>query len=217
MPESCMVATTGCLLIDDFSPGSPALSRLSVYRALPGVQTSAFDAGRADRVWERLQADFQAVRANCGAAAALGIGTGCVAALALAAQLPMDRLVLIDPRISVRDAGIFSFHSFGKRCGDRGSMLAQLRRLARYAARNLSLCVADILVVEHAPFPDGAPALPARLPHCRVARLCVSLPEEAERFRKCENEEKQLITRFLRRGELPKSLAEKSEMCIIYG
>ena len=29
--------------------------------------------------------------------------------------------------------------------------------------------------------------------------------------------EKQAITRFLKTGELPKSLAENPEMCIIYG
>ena len=218
MPGSCPEAATGCLLIDDLAPGRPALSRLSAFHDLPGVQTSLFDADRTDRIWDRLQEDFQAVRANCGASAALGVGTGCIAAVALAAQLPMDRLVLIDPLFTVRDAGPIPFRPLGKRRTDQAVRLRQLRRLARYAARNLSLCVADMLVVEHAFDPDDAPSpLPARLPHCRVARLCVPPLEGSERFRNCENEEKQRISRFLSRGELPKSLAENSEMCIIYG
>ena len=148
-------------------------------------------------LWDRLRAELQAVRSGCDICGIVARGTGCAAALALAEQLPVDRLVLYAPRLTIpRDEG------------------RQTRRMAAYARRNLSLCVADTLIIDHGRTP---PRLSGWSAHCRVSRLLLPGGEGDKLYTIREIVSKMAVSCFLHTGELPKTLAQNPEMCIIDG
>lgn len=199
----------GCLVIDDPLAGEGTLPGLSSFVDAARLRVAPFRWREAAEVHGALQNALHALRQACPSTVVAARGLGCGAALALAAQLPVERLALIEPRVALP-----------KRIETHmpASLGRQLRRLCLFARRNLSLCVCDALIVE-GPRARQARAL-ARAglgAHCRVLRLeamgvCDKLL--------CPNGEfdvKEAVSRFLWRGELPKSLAENPEMCIIYG
>lgn len=188
----------GCLLIDDpLGPVGALEDTARVLRA-NGARTEAFSWDGAGRLYPSLQRAYQRIRRDDATSGMVAIGAGCDCALALSCQLPADRLVLIEP-VAWR-AG-----------GDRAR---QLRRIRAFARRNAAFCVSDVLVV---PGPHTTEKLLHRLAHdLGGARL--ALLQSAEEMWSNRKEVLNLgIFRFLRDGVLPKSLAENSEMCIIYG
>ena len=181
--------TVGCLLIDDPTSGENRLSGLS---ALDGIAPGPLTGRRGRRPLPALQTPLQRVRREYGAAACWPVGTGCVAALALAEQLPVERLALIEAR--------------------RREPAPRHRPNGALCPRNLSLCVSDALIVEAATRGAGADRAGA----CQASgRLC--LRDRANCIQFVKMTLKTAIFAFLRTGELPKSLAENPEMCIIYG
>lgn len=190
----------GCVVIDD--PGSGGRG-LSGFCRANGLRAYPCDWSGAERPLSLLQGLLQRARGECGAAAILARERGCGAALALAEQLPVERLALIEPEASLNR----------RRVG-----LGPIDRLDAFARRNLSLCVSDALVIERA---DSRGARRLRsggfCAHARLARLAFDVESDKELYTICENTLKSAITHFLRAGEWPKNLAENAEMCIIDG
>ena len=90
-------------------------------------------------------------------------------------------------------------------------------RIARYAARNLSLCVSGTLIAARADDRDARIIARALGANCRVFRVNIPGETVPEMETICENGLKRAITDFLRGEELSKDLAQNPEMCIIYG
>lgn len=186
----------GCLYIDEIASGARAASGPSLFMALDGEARRLEDVG--PNLWERLQFALQAVRGRCDICGVVARGTGCAAALALSEQLPVDRLVLWTPRLSI----------------PRGVGFGQARRLAAYARRNLALCVSDTMIVDE-DRPGGQ--LAGWSACCRVGRLRLPGGTEDKLYTIREIASKTAVLRFLHTGELPKTLAQNPEMCIIDG
>lgn len=189
----------GCLIIDDPMSGENWLSGLS----LPaGLRAYPFAWRTGEGLLSSLQTLLQRARSECGTASILARGAGCAAALALAEQLPVERLALIEPTF--------------RPCAPK--VLAKpLGRIARYAARNLSLCVSDALIASREDQREAMRIARALSANCRVCRLDIPGETVPEMETICENWLKRAITDFLRGEELPKDLAQNPEMCIIYG
>ena len=190
----------GCLMIDDPGLGENALSELFSEE----IEAYAFDWKARESPLPALQDLLQAARRDCGEAAILARGLGCGAALALAEQLPVERLALIDP------APALTFQWIGSQ------KLNPVWRLNAYARRNLSLCVAEALVVEDEAA-RGFRRLSEGAPQARLNRLALRGETGEKMYTFCENHLKKAITHFLRGKEWRKELAENEEMCIIYG
>lgn len=145
----------------------------------------------------------------------MAAGTGCAPALALACQLPVEKLVLIDPAAPVR----LSLRSRGHAGAEARRRDRALRRLAAFARRNLPLCVSDVLIVGHG-VENGEDALRRAYGNpvnCRVRRLVVPGESDKDLYTIREFAVKAAISRFLHPIESSKPLAENPEMCIIYG
>ncbi len=177
----------GCLMIDDPVPGEHRLSGLS----LPdGLRPYPFQWRTGETPLPGLQALLHRARSQCGAACVLARGAGCLAALALAEQLPVERLALIRP----------------------AALTGRMRRLSGYALRNLALCVSDALIV------DGADARLARRlerglsANGRVERLPPPDKTGPDLCTICENRLRNAVFAFLRGEDLPKDLAKTPEM-----
>jgi len=203
--------TLGCLFIDDLSRRHGRLRP----PVIPGVEVRVFCCTDPRDLWDRLQTDLQVVRAERGGCAVVASGTGCAAALALACQLPVDKLALIDPVAPDRP----SLRRIPAEPPDAAALRRVLRRLAAFARRNLPLCVCDLLIVEHGPGPGGggmrrAYGAPV---NCRTQTLLLPEHSGRELYTIREFEVKEAISRFLHPTEATKPLAENSEMCIIYG
>ena len=193
-------AAVGCLCIDAITSGSEHASGRFIVPGSESLRAVGFVPENGEGLWDGLRTAYQRMRSGCGLVAVAARGTGCAAALALAEQLPVDRLALVDPALSL------------PRGADRRGEAA---RLCAFARRNLSLVACDVLAVQ-----TGASAALRRAwfsPRCRLTWLSCPGEGDGEMYRKREIEVKQAISCFLQTGELPKSLAENPEMCIIYG
>lgn len=199
MPENGATAV-GCLVIDDPMSGENWLSGLS----LPaGLRAYPFDWGAGEGPLAALQTLLQRARSECGAASILARGAGCAAALALAEQLPVERLALVSPRfMSLRAPK---------------ALARPFNRISLFAAQNLSLCVSDALIASRKRDRDARRIARALSANCRVLRLDIPGESTPKMETICENRLKRAITDFLRGEELPKDLAQNPEMCIIYG
>ena len=195
MKTSCEI---GCLIIDEPLQPVGALKPLAQALHQAGIRTAEFVPRDPRRLHLALQNAYQQVRRDDAVNGIVALGSGCDCALALASQLPTDRLALLEP---------LNWRS-------EGELGRQLGRVRRYARRGAAFCVSDVLIL---PGPCTDPDLPERLRRAlcnsRVALLEVpdpAAPEGKELI-------KTAILHFLRHGVLPKSLAENPEMCIIYG
>lgn len=170
-----------CLLIEDPLSGGLRLSGLCAFLSGRGVWAKRFSYAGVTRLREAMQEQLQALR-RCGEASVVAEGAGCGAALALAEQLPVERLVLIEP-------------GWTGRTGEAGGLRAQLARMERFARNNLCLCVSDTLIVGGEGFLN-----PDRMsPFGRLRCLPGWKNAAAQDFYG--------LFRFLTAGELPKSLA----------
>lgn len=208
-----MRETVGCLFIGDIASDGSGQEGGAWARDVPGVDVRVFHCVQPRGLWSALQGALYEVRRERGEAAIMAVGTGCAGALALACQLPVEKLVLIEPSLPGRAS------KTGPDCALARQTRRMARRLAAYARRNLPLCVSDILTVECRRDDDGG--IPRRLfgnpVNCRVSRLLLRGGSAKELYTIREFEVKEAISRFLHPVEAPKPLAEKSEMCIIYG
>ena len=208
MSAAQLRAGTGCLCIGEITSGTSDPSGCFPFMELPGIEALPFRCPEGAELWDALRIALQELRSRRAVACILARGTGCAAALALAEQLPVDRLVLMEPimNLSGRD---MPWHPSDAR-------LRQARKLAGFARRNLSLCVSDTLIVESDLHTDAS-RLGGLSAHCRVCRLKIGGKRGNKLYTIREIDVKQAISCFLRAGELPKPLAENPEMCIIYG
>ena len=185
------IKAVGCILIDDPMSGESVLSGLS----FPAdIAARPFDWRARQRPLPGLQALLHAVRQEFSAASLLARGVGCALALALAEQLPVERLALIEPRFATIQSPW------------------RLRRLSAYAARNLALCVSDCLILEAAPTRQGRRIARGLSFSGRVTRLDLPAKTGAELYTICEKRVQEAIFAFLRGEEFPKNLAENREM-----
>ena len=187
----------GCLLIGDLVFEPDALAGWQAFLSERGAAVESFRPGTGD-VHLSLQRAYQRVRREDGISAILAAGSGCDLAVALAGQLPVDRLALLNPL----------------EWQGRGGLSGSLDRIRRYAWRGADFCVADILLLPglHTP-----PELPERWRR-ELRNSRVHLWEPAEELWTNRKEVLKLtVLQFLLGGKPPKSLAENAEMCIIYG
>ena len=187
----------GCLLIGDLLFEPEALSDWLSFLSEKGLCAEAFRPGEGE-LHLSLQRAYQRVRQEDGLSMILAAGSGCDCALALAGQLPVDRLALIHP---------LDWRA-------RGGRAAALNRVRRYARRGASFCVADVLML---PGLHTAPGLVRQWEKalCNSRVTCSETTEDMWTNRK--EVIKLAVYRFLMEGLPPKSLAQNSEMCIIYG
>lgn len=184
-----------CLLIDDSVETHPGLSGWADAMRRAGLRAGLFRCDGSADVYDRLQTAYQTLRAG-GPGAVLGVGPGGAAALALAAHLPVARLVLIDVDLKWRGAA---------------------NRLTRFASSNAALCVSDVLVAAGDDAARQWRLARRMLPNARLSGLACRGGCGKYLKTDCENVLPDAVTAFLRFGELPKNLAENAEMCIIYG
>ena len=191
-------AQAGCLVIDDAMSGTAKPSGHCGLKKT-GILVRGFVPKANTNVWEELREAYYQLRRRSEVYTIAARGTGCWLALALAEQLPVNRLMLVSPATGLRSVPPALRRSLSGICG--------------YARRNLSLCVSEILVLD---------SRQEDLINC-FRRLCASrgglvgvlISEKCTRsgFADLVN----AASCFLLAGELPKSLAENPEMCIIYG
>jgi len=204
----------GCLYVDGSLFDQYVRDGSDLVSDIPGVEVFPFHCANIRVLWDRLQSALQDLRVEWGAAAAIAVGTGCAPALALACQLPVEKLVLIDPSAPARLP-----RRRGHEAPDDGQRVRALRRLAAFARRNLPLCVSDMLIVGHGA-ESGEDALRRAYGNpvnCRVNRLDVRGKTDKDLYTIREIAVKAAISRFLNPIESSKLLAENPEMCIIYG
>lgn len=205
----------GCLVIDNLRPGENSLSGLL---SACGARPFGYEWRPGAPLMDQLRTLLHRARVECGAASILARGTGCGAALALAEQLPVERLALIEPGEALRP--FRSAHAMGATRAT-GVLCAsdrrQLCRINAFARRNLSLCVSDTLVIE-GERSDGWRRLDegGLSAHSRLYRLAIDAESGEIMYTNCENALKRAIIAFLCAGDLPKDLAENREMCITY-
>lgn len=208
-----------CLYIDGAGLGLKSPDATTWAFGLPDVEMRPFRCTDARGLWDQLQSALQRLDARRGGRAIMAVGEGCAAALALASQLPVARIVLIDPAVPVRGRWRRDHRPFPGKDSKAEGVLRTVRRLAGFARRNLPLCVSDLLIVEHGRGAGrrggiGAYGEPV---NCRAACLLLDGESAKDLYTIREFAVKEAISRFLHTGEVPKPLAENSEMCIIYG
>lgn len=204
----------GCLYVDGNLFDRPGRDGDALVSGIPGVKAYPFYCANVRDLWDRLQGALFDLRAEWGAAAAIAVGTGCAPVLALACQLPVEKLVLIDPVAPTR-ASRRKEHD----ASEDGPRFRALRRLAAFARRNLPLCVSDMLIVSHGA-ESGVDAMRRAYGNpvnCRVNRLDTQGKSDKDLYIIREFAMKEAISRFLRPTDSSKPLAENPEMCIIYG
>ena len=186
----------GCLLIDDPLYAIDGLAGTAQALVRCGVRTEVFRWDGATGLHLALQRAYQRVRRDGSLTGIVAMGAGCECALALACQLPADRLVLLEPM----------------RAQGAGATARQLRRIRSFARRNAAFCVADVLAV---PGPHTDADVLRRLEGDLNGRMTL-LRARVELWTNRKEVLNLGIFHFLRDGVLPKSLAENPEMCIIY-
>jgi len=196
--------TIGCLMIEDLSSGGQKLSGLSVFLEKMGVHTELFRWDGREDIHVRLQNAFFQVRSENSKACIAACGAGILGAVALAVQLPVERMVFIEG------------HSSGQ--SEKKLIHRQVSRLYRFSRRNAAFCISDILRILPAGEDSGKAvrATMKGLVNCRIDTMDIC---ERAGNKICPNGEhlpEMPIYRFLTAGEIAKSLAENSEMCIIY-
>lgn len=186
----------GCILIDDPMSGERLLSGLSLP---PRVRAFPCEWRAESEFMPALQTLLQRVRKEFCGAAILAFGAGCMAALALAEQLPVERLALVEPASCQRRMGV------------------PARRVAGFAMRNLALCVSDALVTASPPARLAQRIARGIGVHGRSALLYSPGESGPELYINREKFANDAVTGFLLDGVFPKELAQNPEMCIIYG
>lgn len=188
----------GCLLIGDGLFEPDALDGWDQYLNERGVRAEVFRwPGPAD-LHMSLQRAYQRVRRDGAVNAIVAAGSGCDCALALASQLPADRLALLCPAD----------------WSGNGGLAKPLGRIRRYALRGAAFCVADVLLLPGMHTPERLIERWRRaLCGCRVNVVCPG----GDMWTNRKEVLKLGVFRFLCDGITPKSLAENPEMCIIYG
>ena len=186
----------GCLLIDDPLYGGGGLNDLHDALMRQGVRTERFAWDRSSPLHPSLQRAYQRVRRDDAVNAIAAMGAGCDCALALACQLPADRLVLLEP--------------MDWRC----EAAREMKRIRAFARRNAAFCVADVLIL---PGPHTEAGHLKRLTRALTGCDATALRPAEELWTNRKEVLNLGIIHFLQRGDTPKSLAENHEMCIIYG
>ena len=211
--------TVGCLYIDDMSLGARGSDLPSRAPDIPGVAMRPFRCSDARMLWDGLQIALQRLRKEWGTCSAMAVGGGCAPALALASQLPVERLVLVNPALPERRFRLRDCAGGGEANAEEARLRRTLRRLTAFARRNLSLCVSDMLLIDNGAEDGGRCAWRGfgKPQNCRVRRLVYDGDCAKDLYTIREFAMKEAISCFLRAGEVPKPLAQNSEMCIIYG
>lgn len=206
----------GCLYVDGSLFDRHMREGSAFVSDIPGVELHPFRCAGVRNLWEQLQSALHDLHGETGQGAVMAAGTGCAPALALACQLPVEKLVLIDPAAPVR---LSLLRGRGHADAEEGRRVRALRRLAAFARRNLPLCVSDVLIVGRGA-EDGEDALRRAYGNpvnCRIKRLVIPDESDKDLYTIREFAVKAAISRFLHPIESSKPLAENPEMCIIYG
>lgn len=176
----------GCLLIGETKRMRALRERLTAR----GVDTAS--PSPSGDLLTSVQEGLYAARRRGGACVAAE-GELWAAALALAAQLSVERVVLIAPT---------------DRAGSpKDDYQKQIERLKGFACRNLFFCVSEVLVLEDAPDERSAKRIDSvcrRLCNARVHRLSLT----DQRWTNCKHSPIEAAARFLDEGDFAFSLAK---------
>ena len=196
--------TIGCLMIEDITSGGQQLSGLCNWLNRRGIYARRFEWDGVGELHREIQEAYHDVRRECDEAGIVAVDRGADAAIALGVQLPVEKMAII-----LTKTGNECMRRYDRR---------QVARMHRYARRNAAFCVTDMLIV-----------VPNRdIIHAGTGKLLKSTASCVRRqifvygdMNKniCTNGEwtpNEAILGYLCGGELPKNLAENSEMCIIY-
>ena len=154
MRENVSERPVGCLIIDSEMSGEGTLSGLSSFLIGNGVAADAYACVEPRRLHAELQQVYQRLRGRSERACIAAAGDGCFGALALAGQLPVDRLVLMTGE---------PWRPSPER------LLRAFRRLCGYARRGAAFCVCEVLALRFGESRrGGADALLGDLCNCRV-------------------------------------------------
>lgn len=184
-----MIDALGCVLIGETKESPKGVAdRLRD----AGILTTWVCAPKDETAMNRLRSVYRETCDACRSTALMAEGCGCLAAMALAIQLSVERMVLIDP---------------ADRCEPPAPWIGRTRRFVR---GNLALCAADTLLLcaSWNALPRGWGSLPG-------TRVIRAARQPGMGFDKTDERLVDAIICFLRTGVLPKSLAENDEMCII--
>jgi len=183
MPER----DVGCLLIGEERQGRIALLRDMLRRC----GAAAVWTGCSDNLLHSVQIGLREARRPGGSCIAAE-GEMWAAALALAAQMQVDRVVLIAPEDRVRNP--------------KNNKEKQIGRLKSFARRNLFFCVSEVLILEETGDCDSARSMEhvcRGMCNARIHR--VSLDDE--KWINCKYSPIEAAARFLLAGEFAFSLA----------
>lgn len=195
--------TIGCLVIEDPRSGGQTPSGLFAYLEKMGIAAEKFGGMASGDVYGELLSAYQKMRASCGQAAVIGMGWGMYAAAALACQIPVDRIVLLSGEIKPENMTV--------------NMRRQAARIARFAARNAMFLTSPVLIADFEGDMDaGLRRLAGGFVSCPVSVISHCGMTDKKVWTNDERNINFQIYHFIRTGELPKSLAENPEMCIIY-
>lgn len=94
----------------------------------------------------------------------------------------------------------------------------QINRIAGFARRNMAFCVSRVLLIadESEKSMRQMKKLGGELYNSQIHLIQFCGDGDKDLCINCESVEKEMIYSFLKEGRLPKCLAEKAEMCIIY-
>ena len=195
--------TIGCLMIEDIVSGGHRLSGLCNWLNRQGIYVCRFEWNGTGDLHREIQEAYHAVRKECGTACIVAIDRGADAAIALGAQLPVEKTAII----LTAQANCMRKHDH-----------RQVARLRRFVRRNAAFCVSDMLIAAQNRniIENRARQVLNCTANC-LHRQMVVYGNTNKNI--CTNGEwmlKEAIFSFLCGRELPKNLAENSEMCIIY-
>lgn len=186
MRLDAMRQPVGCLLLGD------TVRMRTLAERLAARNVAAVHAGFGDNLLTAAQEGLYAARRSGGACVAAD-GEFWAAALALSAQLSVERVVLMAPTDRIGNA--------------KDDLEKQIERLKAYACRNLFFCVSDVLVLEGESDPRSArriDQLCRRLCNARVQRASLS----DQRWTNCEQSPIEAAAGFLKDGVFAFSLAK---------
>lgn len=194
----------GCLMIDGVGWGGDVPLSLKKYLKDHGVKWSGFTCEREMSLHAALQNALFRVRTQSDCVGIIATDGGMEAALALSAQLPVDKLVL--------------WRRQNRKTWQKNGLKRPMRRIERFARHNRAFCISDVLLIEDedAVAQKALTRLRRELVNARVTGPVRIAGESVKLWTDCEWTMNNGIYRFLTGQEFANELAENSEMCIIY-
>lgn len=194
----------GCLIIGGMGRGGEAPLTLKHYLNMQGVKCHDFIYDGEMPLYAAFENALFRARGLKDSVGIIAIDGGIEAALALSAQLPVDRIVL--------------WRRQNWETWQKNALKRSMGRIERFARRNRAFCVSDVLLIgdKGARGEKALSRLRRELVNAHVIGPMVGEGGRLKLWTDCEWTMNNGIYRFLTGQEFTNELAENSEMCIIY-